>query len=282
MRHLIVVFAMLASAAAMAAGPSPVWVASGFAQPASALYTADKQIVYVSNIDGEPAAKDGKGFISRVAPDGKLIQREWLRGLNAPKGLGYYFGLLYVADIDELLEIDTGNGRIRHRYAAKGAKSLRDVAVDGQGRVYVSDTGTNTIWRLSSSEFTPWVVDAALNGPNGLLLEKGRLVVASSGSGGNDSATGFLCTVDLSTHAVEPRFAPIGFGALDGLAADGRGGYYVSDFAHGNVYHVSAGGENTLWLLLDPATADLGLVPGKLVLVPNTEQGTLSAFALDR
>ncbi|GAC1626424.1 MAG: hypothetical protein NVS9B10_14330 [Nevskia sp.] len=40
------------------------------------------------------------------------------------------------------------------------------------------------------------------------------------------------------------------------------------------------GQADRLWLLLDPTTARL--VPGRFVLVPNTEQGTVSAFALDK
>ena len=68
---------------------------------------------------------------------------------------------------------------------------------------------------------------------------------------------------------------------LDSVVADGRGGYYVDDASHGNVYHVAANGEAPLWLLLEPGIADLGLIPGRRLLVPNTEQGTVSAYALD-
>lgn len=288
MPALILVLLSVCCFAARAAGPAPVWVASGFAQPSSAVYAADTQVIYVSNLGGSAgAAPAGAGFISRLARDGTVIKRDWFRGLKAPRGLGYYYGLLYVADRDELIEIDTGNGRIRHRYASKGATALHDVAVDGQGRVYVSDPGANAIWRLSGEQFTVWVQDSALQGPKGLVLEKGRVIVAGSGSAsasasGDGTAGGYLSSVDLTTRAVEPRFAPIGFGALDGVSADGSGGYYVCDAPHGNVYHQLATGENRLWLLLDPGLADLALIPGQRLLVPNTEAGTVSAFALDR
>lgn len=271
----------LFSASAFAIGPAPVWTVSGFAQPASALYTADKQIIYVSNIDGAPNAKDGKGYISRLGPDGSIIKRDWFRGLNAPKGLGYAGGFLYVADLDELLRIDTGNGRIVGRYKAQGAKNLRDVAVDVQGRVYVTDPATNAIWRLSGEQFGVWLQDPALYGPTGLALEKGRIVVASIGAAGEGGSSGYLLAIDPATRAIEPRFGALGFGVLDSVVGDGKGGYYVDDAGHGNVYHVAANGEAPLWLLLEPGIADLGLIPGRRLLVPNTEQGTVSAYALD-
>ncbi len=283
MRRLISGFVIVLACCAgpaEAAGPAPVWTTSGFAQPASAVYAADKQVIYVSNIDGDPSAKDGKGFISRLSADGTLIKREVYRGLNAPKGLAYRGGYLYVADLDELVQIDTGNGRITQRYRAAGAKNLHDVAADAQGRVYVTDPATNAIWRLSGQQFSVWVQDAALNGPTGVSLEKGRVVGSSAGAPGDGGAKGYLISIDPVTRAIEPRFAPLGFGSLDGVVADVKGGYYVSDGVHGNVYHVSPTGENNLWLLLEPGLADLALLPGKRLVVLNTEAGTLSAFAL--
>ncbi len=66
----------------------------------------DEKVLYVTNIDGAPAGKDGKGFISKLAQDGKIIELEWVKGLNAPKGMATSNGFLYVADIDTLVMID--------------------------------------------------------------------------------------------------------------------------------------------------------------------------------
>lgn len=283
MRALVWLLLMSSSLLARAAGPDPTWVAKGFAQPESALYVPEQDLIYVSNIDGEPGAKDGKGFISRVAPDGTIVKRAWISGLNAPKGMAYKNGLLYVSDIDQLLVIDTGNGRVIKRYPALGAKFFNDVAVDKAGRVYVSDTGTNAIWRLAGERFVIWVQEARLNHPNGLLAERGLLVVAPYGTQGESGEAGFLLTVNLETKEINYRFGPIGVGSLDGLVPDGQDGYYLSDFEHSNVYHVHANGDHLLWVLQEPpGTADLGLIPGKLVLVPHMKEGTLSAYKVER
>ncbi|WP_428384859.1 SMP-30/gluconolactonase/LRE family protein [Nevskia ramosa] len=268
-----------------AVGPEPVWTLSGFAQPESVVYAKQQDLFYVSNINGEGTAKDGNGFISRVSPDGKMIKREWLKGLNAPKGLAYNNGFLYIADIDELVVVDTGNSRITARYKAAGAKFLNDVAVDSGGRVYVSDTGTNSIWRLSGTSFAVMLSSPKLEGPNGLLVEGGKLIVGSwgvmTGNGFETSEMGYLQSVDRTTAALEPRFAPIPFANIDGLVSDGKGGYILSDWMHGNVYKITATGEANLWLLLEQGSADIGLGPNKRLLVPMMLNNELRAYALD-
>lgn len=284
MKHVVLALLALAVGSAQAAGPEPVWKTDGFANPESVVYATQQKLLYVSNINGAPDAKDGNGFISQVGLDGHIIKREWLKGLNAPKGMGYYFGMLYVADIDQLIEIDTGNGRIKRRLKAPGAKFLNDVTVGSNGSVYVSDMVTNTIWRLSGAEFTPWLNDAALENPNGLLVDKGQLVVASWGAMKPDFSTetpGYLKTIDLKTKAISARFLPLPLGNLDGLAADGKGGYVVSDFMRGNVFRIGADGQPNLWLQLTTGTADLGAAPG-LIVLPHMQDNTLSAYALGK
>ncbi len=59
-----------------------------------------------------PLTKDGNGFLSKISPDGKMITAEWVKGFNAPKGLGLVGGTLYVADIDELVAVDIAKGEI--------------------------------------------------------------------------------------------------------------------------------------------------------------------------
>src|SRR6478609_11860420 len=55
--------------------------------PESVRFDAKRKVLYVSNIDGEPWAADGKGSIAKVGLDGKVIAAEWVTGLNCPKGL---------------------------------------------------------------------------------------------------------------------------------------------------------------------------------------------------
>ena len=93
-----------------------VWRTQGLANPESAALSADSEFLYVTNVNGEGDAKDGNGFIARVGIDGRILEREWARGLNAPKGIMLRGDALYVADIDELVVIDAAE---RRRQAAR-------------------------------------------------------------------------------------------------------------------------------------------------------------------
>src|SRR5215475_5602793 len=65
----------------------------------------EKDVMYVSLIDGEPWGRDGKGGVGQLTKTGKITNANWITGLNAPKGLAIRGDLLYVADLDELVVI---------------------------------------------------------------------------------------------------------------------------------------------------------------------------------
>lgn len=283
---LISTVALLISGLAHAGQAAPAWIVKGFSQPESALYVKAENSIFVSNIVGDPALKDGHGFISRVSPDGKLQQLEWVSGLNAPKGLGYIKGRLYVADIDRLVEIDVKTGRITKVLDAPGAKFLNDIAVDRFDSVYVSDMLDNAIWYFSDGEFDKVMQDESLAFPNGLLIERDQLRIASWGVMTDGFATkvpGRLKTVHIQeTTTAADRFGSTPLGNLDGLEADGQGGYFVSDWLAGKVLRVNAKGEASLFLQLSQGTADLGVIPGRLLLVPLMNEGELRAYPISK
>ena len=114
---------------AAAAAPRLLWEVKDLEQPESVVQDPATGSLYVSNIAGAVMEKNGKGFIARLRPDGTIIDRQWVKGLNAPTGMALRDRTLYVADVDELLEINVASGEIVNRYPAKGAIFLNDVAV---------------------------------------------------------------------------------------------------------------------------------------------------------
>ena len=74
---------------------------------------------------------------------------EWVKGLNAPKGLVLSGDKLYVSDVDQLVEIDVNSGAVTNSFNAEGAQFLNDTAVDADGRVFVSDMLTDSIYVLA-------------------------------------------------------------------------------------------------------------------------------------
>ena len=198
------VFAML-TFSAVAAEPQKLWEASGFKQPESVVFDRAAGAIYVSNVNGDAMKKDGNGFISKLGPDGKVVTIEWVKGLDSPTGLALANGKLYAADVDRIAEIDIAKGEIIQRYEAPGSKFLNDLTADKTGRVYASDMVTNSIWVLDGGKLSLLMQDDALDNPNGLLAEDGRLVVASWGKMAADFSTkvpGHMKVVDLATKKV--------------------------------------------------------------------------------
>ncbi len=259
--------------------------------PESVLYDATRQVLYVSCINGQPDAKDGNGFISRLSPAGRLIDLRWAAGLNAPKGMAVSANRLFVADIDALVEIDIERGQIVQRYPAAGARFLNDVAVDGAGQVYVSDSSpaNSAVYRLDGPNLSLWVQGEALVEPNGLLAETAGLIVGTG--------DGRLLRVAYSTGRIEPLVDLSGtIERIDGIVALGGKNYLVSDWT-GNVVWVNerqpalgVGKEAERWQverILSTAdrkmnAADIGFNPDQeLLLVPTFMDNRVVAYRLE-
>ncbi len=72
--------------------------------PESVAYASKQNILFVSNMNGDPDKKDQNGFISKVSPsNGSIIELKWITGLNAPKGIAISNdnSKLYVSDITD-------------------------------------------------------------------------------------------------------------------------------------------------------------------------------------
>lgn len=251
--------------------------------PESVVYDGKRKVLYVSNVNGDGTEKAGNGFISRVSMDGTIESLKWVTdGLNAPKGLAIGNDRLYVADIDQLVEIDSASGQVTKRHPVEDAVFLNDVTVDSAGNVYVSDMMTDTIHRLKDGQIERWLHNKALLSPNGLLAEKDRLVVGAWGvrkEGFATTTAGHLMAVSLNDKSITPIGAGAPVGNLDGVESDGRGNYYVTDWMAGAVLRIDAQGTVTRLLDLNPGSADHAyLADQHLLLIPMMQDNTLSAY----
>lgn len=191
--------------------------------PESVVYDVERDVLYISNINGSPMGKDGNGFISRLSKDGDILTLEWVTGLNAPKGAAIVGNTMFVSDIDELVAIDIESGGIVERYPVQGSIFLNDVAADDSGNVYISDSSkeNSVIYRFDGTAVTEWIRGDEISMPNGLCANDGYLLVGNSGDGS-------IKRVDLATRSIE-RVATVGSG-IDGLRPYGDHGYLVSDW----------------------------------------------------
>lgn len=202
--------------------------------PESVLLDATKNVLYVSCIDGKPDQKDGKGYISKVLPTGKIEKLEWVTGLDAPKGMGLYKNNLYVTDITRVDVIDITTGKVTQKIEIDGAQFLNDITVDVKGNVFVSDSKMGRIYVLKNNKAELYFESADFKGINGLLsLSQDSLYVLDFGSGAN---------YKLSADKKLTKFSQTNQGA-DGVVRVDKNTYLISSWP-GEVYYVNEKGES--------------------------------------
>ncbi|MBS1599813.1 MAG: ATP/GTP-binding protein [Bacteroidetes bacterium] len=237
--------------------------------PESVLYDGENKVLYTSNIGGAPAGKNGKGSIGKVGLDGKIMQVEWVTGLNGPKGLGRFGNTLYAADVDEVVAIDIKAAKIINHYPVKDAQFLNDITVDDKGVVYVSDSKLGKIHKIENG--TVSTIAENVNGVNGLLAVKKDLYVLASGAlwkFNGDKKTKLADGMDQSTDGVEMV----------------KPGEFVVSCWTGAIYFVKEDG--TKQQMLDTRTqkinsADIGYdSKSRIVYVPTFFKNSIVAYEL--
>ena len=260
-----------------------LWEAQGFNNPESVIYHESSNTLFVSNVNGSPVEKDGNGYISKILLDGEILRKQWVIGLNAPKGLAIHDDILYVADIDTLVAIDIPSGTITSTYKVDDAKFLNDVAANDKGNIFVSDMLLNRIHRLSNDKFILWLESPELENPNGLHAEGDHLILGAWGVMTDGFATeipGHLKSVSLQDRSITSLgSAPIG--NLDGVESDGNNGYYVTDWMAGKLYQINKKGNATLLLELEQGMADHEIIlEQNLILLPMMKNDKVLAYKI--
>lgn len=234
----------------------------------SVLYDITRRELYVSNIDGKPTDKDGKGFISKLDLDGVVTELKWAKEINAPKGMGILVDKMYVTNIDELVQVNMADGKITKGFTIKDAKFLNDVAVGG-GKVYFSDMETGKLHMYDGERVS--LVSEGHSGLNGLTYFDGNLF-------GLDASG--LIKFSLNGGAPEVINAEVTGG--DGLVIIDENTFVASRWK-GEVWLIK---EGKATMLLDSKeeeiqTADIGYNPAeKMVYVPRFFSNKVSAYRL--
>lgn len=241
--------------------------------PESVLYDPATRLLYVACINENPWQKDGNGYISKDSTEGKIINPKWATGLSAPKGMGINQGKLYVTNIDEVVEIDLESGAIIGRFTHPRAINLNDIAVSGNGNVYVSDSKGDCLFQLKSSKLEILSDSPEIKASNGLYLEKGLLLL------GQQNRIAALNLLSLKVSSLIENT-----GSIDGIEAIGHNTYLISDWM-GHIYEVEPGKEKKLLLDTTPINmnaADIGFNRSENILyVPTFFKNGVTAYKLN-
>ncbi|WP_159468270.1 ATP/GTP-binding protein [Dyadobacter sp. 3J3] len=248
-----------------------IWATEGtIPVPESVFYSEGDKILYVAQIDGKSGEKDGKGGIGKVGLDGKIIDLNWVTGLNAPKGMGKLGSKFYVADVTDIVEIDFKSGKILQKYPVEDSKFLNDLTIDSKGNIYVSDSDTHKVHLLKNGKVSTYY--ETLTRPNGLLAIGNDLLILDSGS-----------LIKLDTSKKPTTIAEGMDKSTDGIVEVKPGEYIVSCWA-GVIYYVKSDGSKELMLDTKAAgsnTADIGYdAKKKIVYVPTFLKNSVVAYQL--
>lgn len=247
----------------------------GLKTPESVLYDAKADIYLVSNVNGSPFVKDDNGFITKLSPDGKVIDLKWIDGkaggfeLDAPKGTAIHNGKLYVADIDTVRVFDADSGKHLQDISVPGSAFLNDVLAAPDGMVYVSDTGVGPGFKPVEGKAAVYRIDArnkvrvvakgrAIGEPNGLMWDDGLWVA--------DFGSSKVRMLDPNGRVVDEWGVPKG--GLDGIVITDDGLVLVSSWEGKAVYERN-GDEVTEPFSGLESPADIGLdTKRRRLLVP--------------
>ncbi|PTT01323.1 ATP-binding protein [Pedobacter sp. HMWF019] len=237
--------------------------------PESVLPDTKAKILYTSIMGNNPNDKDGIGGVAKIGMNGKILDHDWIQGLNAPKGLARYGNTLYAADLTDVVVIDIAKGKVLRKIPIENTKFLNDITVDSKGIVYVSDSRTKRIYAIRND--IPELYLDSIAGVNGLKAIGDDLYIV----GGKN-------ILKADAHKNLTKIAELPYGG-DGLEPVGNGDFLFTAWA-GYVYYVYADGRHEL--LLDTHeekknTADLGYDPVKRILyIPTFWKKSIMAYQL--
>ncbi len=206
---------------------------------------------FISNVNGEPNARDNNGFITKVDAEGKVLNLKFIQGgivdvmLHAPKGLAVVDQTLYVADLDQLKGFDktTGKSLVVVSFPplpSNGVVSLTDVTAGSNGVLYASDQSNNTIYRIEQAaghRVNLLIHDDRLAGPSGIAVHPrtGHLIAVSWDKGKIFDITPEGWLSELESNG----FFTGRFQNLSGVDFDRWGNMYVSDFSRGKIWRMT-------------------------------------------
>jgi hypothetical protein len=284
----------VASALAVTA-PATAMQISGLESPQSFLADPATNSYFISNVNGDPGARDNNGFITKLNGNAEIVGFKFIAGglnnttLHAPKGMALIENILYVADLDMLRAFDKNTGQtittvtFPAQKSSSGSMSLIDIAAGSQGLLYISDMGGNTIYQVDTAhqhQVSVLVHDDRLAGPTGIAVhpKTGHVVAVSWDKGHIMDIT----PDGMLTELVSNSFFTSRFQNLSGVDFDRWGNMYVSDLTKGKVWRMQPNKKFQVIAEYLPTPADIGVDRvNNLILVPYVQANVAEVNGLE-
>jgi DNA-binding beta-propeller fold protein YncE len=271
----------------------PIFDRVAFASPAAIVFDAERDLYWVSNLNGE--GPKGKGFISRLEPTAERSTLNYIDGqkpgvtLESPRGLAVFGDVLYVADVRTVRRFKASTGEPLEDIDIPGAALLTDVAVALDGSLYVADVGgdpseaslpdvgQDAVYQVSTTGQVSTVTRRPnLGGPYALVANETGLWVTCTGS---NELLLLVPSADGSPVADAGRL-PLPGAAPRGIVAMPDGTFVISSDA-GNIYRGFRDGPFQPLLSELELPADLGYdTKRQRLLIPLLGGHSLAIFEL--
>jgi sugar lactone lactonase YvrE len=229
----------------------------GFAQPAGVVVDPDADVYLVSHMNGNPGERDGNGFISRISPNGEIMDLRWIDltgtalALNSPRGMAIRGDSLFVADIDCVRIFDRASGTDDGYTCLDDVSFITDLDAGPEGSIFATDsglefrdgtlqpTGNDAVYRLVMTEGRRGATlgfGEEMGNPRGIAVGTRGIFVTTSG-------TGELYA--LTPDGAKTSIFPASERELDGIVFLPDGSFVFSSPSEGSLTMVDAAGQVT-------------------------------------
>ncbi len=177
------------------------------------------------------------GFISKISQEGEVISLRWVDSLSRPTGMDVLGSMLFVADVNALVSVDTQTGAVIERYDEPiEGSGLNDVTVDEEGTVYVSASAIGGVYRLEDGVLKLWVQDEErLVSANGLEAAGDQILVAGMRLSSVNRNTREIAEVPMTPKVVD----------FEGIVRETTGGYFLTTVENSALYFLNPEGAIT-------------------------------------
>ncbi|MBU1013930.1 MAG: DUF1080 domain-containing protein [Bacteroidetes bacterium] len=199
--------------------------------PESVAWDKENKVLYVSNYVQGP-----EEYLSKISIDGKIIEKEWVKGLRRPTALLLTGDSLLVVERRGIAVVDIKSASIRRRIPVEGARFLNDIAISDNGKtIFIGDSEASRIYKLEKSKVSVWIEGAVAPKPNAMAIVGQKLIV---GCMGNNS----LMSIDILSGKATTLHEFFPGTIIDGIQVLKDGSLLVGGF-NGILYLIDKSGK---------------------------------------
>lgn len=194
-----------------------------FKGPESVAWDEMRNCLYVSNYNRFP--RDGmiynEDYITKIDLNGHILEKVLVNDLTCPTGICVLMDKLYIVERFGVVVFNLQQNKIETRYRINDTKFLNDVTVDSTGTIYVSDSGSDIIYRIKDGLCEKWFSGLEISKTNGVLVDGNRLIAGVNA----DSSVKAVNIADMTVNLI----ATLPKGTIDGIKKCSKG-YLVSHY----------------------------------------------------